>query len=155
MKICQKCHLSFDDSANTCPHCGEALIYIPNQQDYREITDHTAEFTNEDISQNKILAMVPYIFGMLGVGVFGVIIALLGAGNSPYASFHVKQALKLQIVTILLGIVAGVLVWTLIVPILAVIGVLVIYVINIICFFDVCNGTAKEPALINKIKFLK
>lgn len=150
MKICKNCHLSFQDNMDTCPKCGDNLIFVPNQQNYRDITDHTSEFTAEDISQNKVLAMTPYLLGWIGI-----IIALLGAGTSPYAAFHVKQALKIQIVTILLGLVTILLCWTFIVPILAGIASIVLFVIQIICFFGVCNGTAKEPAIISSLKFLK
>ena len=52
------------------------------------------------------------------MGTFGVILALLGSHNSPYAAFHVRQALKFSVMNILLGIVALLLCFTVIVPIL-------------------------------------
>jgi len=147
MKICQNCRLSFQDDTTHCPKCGETLIYVPDQNDYRNITDHTAEFTAEDISQNKVLAMAPYIMGWIGI-----IIALLAAGTSPYAAFHVKQALKIQIIAFLSVILN-------IVPIIGwiafAISAIILVVVQIICFLDVCNGSAKEPPIICNFKFLK
>ena len=66
--------------------------------------DHTAEFASDDISKNKVVAMAAYM-----LGVVGIIIALLAAPESPYASFHSRQALKLEIVNQLLLIVSLVL----------------------------------------------
>lgn len=113
-------------------------------------TDHTAEFDVEDISKNKVIAMASYMLGTLGI-----IIALLAAPESPYASFHSRQALKLDIVTILLAIVTVVLCWTIIVPILGGICVLILLVVRIICFFQVCGGKAKEAPIISALTFLK
>lgn len=146
MKFCPNCRTAFDDSANVCGQCGAPLVYVQPQA-AADPTDHTAQFDPADISDNKVLAMVPYLFGWAGI-----IISLLAAGTSPYASFHVKQALKIQIV-LALSMFAG------IVPILGwiVIGVysIVSLVITIISFLSVCKGEAKEPVLINGFKFLK
>ncbi len=147
MKICQKCHLSFDDSANVCPQCGEQLIYIPNQAPIQDTTDHTHEFTAEDISQNKVLAMIPYLMGWIGI-----IIALLAVNNSAYVAFHVKQALKLQVCSILSAVLC-------IVPLLGAIAfgvcAIIIFVLTIMGFFNVCGGKAKELPIISGFKFLK
>lgn len=112
--------------------------------------DHTAEFTAKDISDNKVISMLVYLMGAIGI-----IIALLAANSSPYAAFHVRQALKFTVVSILLGIVAAVLCWTFIVPIAAGIVALALLVIKIICFFQICKGKAVEPYLIRNLTFLK
>lgn len=149
MKYCPDCRLSYDDSANVCGQCGKPLTYIPPQsmQSF-DHTDHTAEFSPADISQNKVLAMVPYLFGWVGI-----IIALIAAGQSPYAAFHVKQALKIQIVSALVSIVGA------FIPIVGWIAIavyaVVSLVINIICFYGVCKGQAKEPPIIKNLSFLK
>lgn len=149
MKVCHNCRLSYDDSANVCGQCGESLTYIPPQPAQAfDSTDHTAEFAPADISQNKVLAMLPYLFGWVGI-----IIALIAAGTSPYAAFHVKQALKIQIVSALVSIVGA------LIPIIGWIAIgiytIVSLVINIICFFSVCKGDAKEPPLVKNLHFLK
>ena len=112
--------------------------------------DHTAEFDPKDISDNKVFAMLVYLMGTIGV-----IIALLASHASPYAMFHVRQGLKLTVVSMLLAIIMGILFWTILVPIVCGIAFVVLFVINIICFFQVCSGKAKEPAIVCKLGFLR
>lgn len=149
MKVCPQCRLSYDDAANVCAQCGGPLTYIPPRPiPMQDPTDHTSEFTAADISSNKVLAMVPYLFGWIGI-----IITLLAASTSPYAAFHVKQALKIQIVSALVTIIGA------IIPIIGWIAVgvyaIVSAVIMIICFYQVCKGEAKEPPIIKNLKWLK
>ena len=40
-------------------------------------------------------------------------------------------------------------------PILGALAIVVIYVVRIICFFQVCSGKAKDAALIGSLPFLK
>lgn len=126
----------------------------PYQQQYAQPMynpyDHTAEFDPKDISDNKVIAMLVYLMGTIGI-----IIALLGSHASPYVMFHVRQGLKIAVVNMLLGIIMVILIWTIIVPIVCGIAMAVVFVINIICFFQVCGGKAKEPAIINKLGFLR
>ncbi|MBE6598408.1 MAG: hypothetical protein E7638_03075 [Ruminococcaceae bacterium] len=111
-------------------------------------TDHTAEFEAKDISENKVLAMIPYIMGWVGI-----IITLLAAGSSAYAAFHVRQALKIQVCVTLTTIVGA------IIPfvgwIAAGVCAIIALVVNIICFFNVCSGKAKEPPIVSSLGFLK
>ena len=97
----------------------------------------------------------PRIFLCYLLGSIGVIIALLAANKSDYAAFHVRQALKLTVVNVLLGIVAIVLAITIVVPIAAAICVGIVSVLRIIAFFQICCGKAKEPAIIRNLKFLR
>ena len=148
MKICPQCHLSFDDSANACAKCGGPLTFVNVQPTpAAPSTDHTAEFSKKDISDNKILAMLPYLMGWIGI-----IIVLLASGSSPYAGFHVRQALKIQVVATLS-------VFLCIIPILGWIAfgiwAAITFVIQLICFFSVCKGQAKEPPIISSFGFLK
>ena len=150
MKVCPRCRISYGDSETVCGKCGEALMTIemqPSPAVSVQGTDHTAEFDPADISQNKVVAMVPYLLGWIGI-----IIALLASGTSPYASFHVRQALKIQICSVLAGFLA-------IVPILGwiAVGICVVLavVINLVGFFDVCRGMAREPMIISKFGFLR
>lgn len=115
--------------------------------------DHTAEFDKKDILENKIMAIVPYLMGAVGV-----IIALIAAKSSDYVMFHVRQALKLSICAILLSILAipfGVLglipyVGVIFKMIVGVIGIteIGIFILRIIAFFQVCDGKAKEPVIV-------
>ena len=142
MKFCPNCRTAYDDAANVCGQCGTPLVYV-QPQPMSEPHDHTAEFNPADISDNKVLAMVPYLFGWAGI-----IIALLAAGTSPYASFHVKQALKIQIV-LALSMFLG------IIPILGWIAGAVGYIFAVVCMIigivNSCKGQAKELPIIGRI----
>lgn len=163
MKICQHCQTQTTDDAVFCTTCGAKFAQgtensgeQPKTAYYQQYApafdpyDHTSEFDTKDISDNKVISMLVYLMGAIGI-----IIALLASSSSPYAAFHVRQALKFTVVEILLGIVAAVLFWTVIVPIVAGVIVCVLFVIKIICFFQICAGKAKEPAIIRDLNFLK
>ena len=147
MKFCPNCRLTFDDSVSNCPQCNAPLMSVPNAAPAAPSTDHTAEFNPADISENKILAMVPYLFGWIGI-----IITLLASGNSPFAFFHVKQALKIQVILALSCFLA-------IIPVIGWIAVgvwaIITVVIDLICFVRVCQNKAQEPPIISSFKFLK
>ena len=102
------------------------------------------------ISENKVLAMLCYL-----MGVIGIILALLGSHESRYAGFHVRQALKFVVVDALLVIIAIIFAFTLLVPILCGIFALILVVVKIICFFSICSGKATEPPIIRSFGFLK
>ena len=145
MKVCTNCHLSFPDSASHCTQCGAPLTTVADQPG--DPLDHTAEFDPADISANKVFALIPYLMGW-----FGVIITLLASSSSPYAGFHVRQALKIQIVTLLSLVLA-------IIPFLGWIAIgvwaIIALVLDLICFFRVCSGKAIEAPIVSSFKFLK
>lgn len=185
MKTCPNCGAQLVDEAMFCGKCGSQLKdenlnaretvqmetpameepekpyydsgvnqhYSNAQSTYQPVPepwDHTAEYDAKDISDNKVVAMLGYL-----LGVFGIIIALLGSNTSPYAQFHVRQALKFLVVDALVTIIAVLLCWTIIVPAAAGIFEVILEVIKIICFISVCKGQAKEPAIIRGLEFLK
>ena len=154
MKICPKCQAQLDDSAKFCTNCGTQFAATNNGQQAQynnyyqppyDPYDHTAEFDPKDISDNKVMSMLVYLMSWIGI-----IIALLGSHNSPYAAFHVRQ-----VVNVLMLICTLLLFWTFIVPIAYGVMSIVFFVIKIICFFQICSGKAKEPAIIRNLKFLK
>lgn len=149
MKFCPKCGTQLEDNVTFCSNCGTSLnaAAVASNDPF----DHTAEFDAKDISDNKVIAMLPYLMGLLGV----IVAALLAKGESQYVSFHIRQALKLNIVAMLVSIVAAVLAFTIIVPIAAGVCAIVILVLQVIAFFQVCGGKAKEPAIIKNLSFLK
>lgn len=156
MKTCPNCQTPLDDNAMFCSKCGTAFAQ-PNPGNAYQVPiagydpyDHTAEFTPKDISENKIFALAVYLMGWLGI-----VIALIASNSSPYTGFHVRQALKLQIVLILMSICTALLCWTIIVPIAYAVMLCVLFVIKLICFFQVCAGKAKEPAIVRSLGFLK
>ena len=178
--ICRKCNAQNDDDASVCTNCGESLIYQqqPSNQQYgeqqqytnpqygapqyggqpyggqqpyyKDIYDHTSEFEPSDISSNKVFAMLPYLMGWIGI-----IVALLASHESKYVGFHIRQALKLSITNTLLILISLVLCWTIIVPIVGAVCVVIIEVIQIIGFFSVCCGNAKELPIVRSLGFLK
>lgn len=109
--------------------------------------DHTAEFDPKDILDNKVFAMLCYLMDFIGI-----IVALLATHSSKYTMFHVRQALKITVVSILS-------VFVLIIPFLGWIAFPIlqgiIWVIKIISFFQICSGKAKEPAIIRSFGFLR
>ena len=172
MAFCEKCGAQIPENGTFCAACGapvaaqaqptqtpeqpaaqpqapEQQPLYPQQPVY-DPADHTAEFDPEDVSQNKVIAMAAYILGTVGI-----IIALLAAPQSKYAAFHSRQALKLDIVSTLLLIVSAVLAFTFIVPIAGAVCIAILFVVRIICFFQVCSGKAKDAAIIGKLPFLK
>ena len=117
--------------------------FVPAYDPY----DHTAEFDPKDISDNKVFAMLCYLMDFIGI-----IVALLATHSSKYTMFHVRQALKITVVSILS-------VFVLIIPFLGWIAFPIlqgiIWVIKIISFFQICSGKAKEPAIIRSFGFLR
>ena len=150
MKTCPKCGAQMEDQAVFCANCG--ANYNNPYTTAAPVTpewDHTAEFDPKDVSDNKVIAMLVYL-----LSVIGILIALLSQ-NSPYAAFHVRQALKFLVVETLVGLVTAILCWTVIVPIAAGIFYVVLWVVKIICFVSICKGEAKEPVIIRSFGFLK
>ena len=94
---------------------------------------------------------------MLGylLGTVGIIIALLASRESPFTMFHVRQALKFTVVNILMLICVALLFWTIIVPVAYGVMSCIFLVLRVICFFQICSGKAKEPAIIRSLGFLK
>lgn len=164
MKICPNCHAQLDDNAIFCTACGTQFGAVPPQQNAippqqnavppqpafapaYDPYDHTAEFDPKDISDNKVFAMICYLMGFIGI-----IVALLATNSSKYAMFHVRQALKIEVASILS-------IFVLIIPFLGWIAFPIlqgiIWVIKIISFFQICSGKAKEPAIIRSFGFLR
>ena len=157
MKYCPKCGAQMEDNALFCPNCGnntqpngspnQSTVYAAPEPDP---FDHTEEFDAQDISENKVLCMLVYLMGAIGI-----IYALLAGKDSKYVAFHVRQALKFEVVIILLTIVMALLFWTLIVPIVGGVCLAIVLVLKVICFFQICSGKAKEPAIIRSLGCLK
>lgn len=160
MTFCPNCGTTLEDNAQFCKSCGFVMAQqqaapnvgyaAPMPQPVYNPTDHTAEFTAEDISNNKVLAMMPYLTGFIGI-----VIALLAINHSKFVAFHVKEALKIQVASTLLSLLTVLLCWTFIVPIAGGICFIILFVVKIICFFNVCGGKAKEAPIISGLKFLK
>ncbi|MCR5664951.1 MAG: zinc-ribbon domain-containing protein [Oscillospiraceae bacterium] len=148
MKFCPKCGAALEDAATFCSSCGFAFTSVaaPAGDPY----DHTAEFDPKDVADNKLYAMLVYLTSVLGM-----VVALLAAPNSPYLQFHIRQALKLTITMAVVGFLTAVLAWTIIVPIAGGLAMLVLAVVDIICFVRVCKNRSTEAPIVCKLDFLK
>ena len=182
MKKCRHCGAEMNDNVVFCTNCGTKMedkevnmnhaqqgqnnyggpqmaggYTNSNANAYQPYTaapvdpyDHTAEFDPKDISDNKVLAMLVYLMGAVGI-----IIALLASNTSKYTAFHVRQALKFQVLSILIGLVTVLLCWTIIVPVAAGLLCAALWVCKIIAFFSICKGKACEPYIVRNFNFLK
>lgn len=124
--------------------------YAPVYQEPVDPDDHTAEFSAEDIENNKLYAMLGYILGGIGI-----IIALLAGKDSEYVKFHTKQAIKFLVVEWILIFATAILGFTIVLGIAGGVCLTIVAILEIIAFVQVCKGQAKEPAIIKKLKFLK
>lgn len=163
MNTCPNCHAELQDDALYCPVCGTAVhVIIPNTAPIPEEPvefippepefnpyDHTEQFDPEEAAATKLVCMLVYLLDFVGI-----IIGLLAAKESEYTAFHIKQSMKFTVVEILIAAVTLLLCWTVIVPILALIAIIVLAVIKFVSFTQVCGGKAVEPVLIRSIKFL-
>lgn len=112
--------------------------------------DHTAEFDAQDVSDNKVFAVLVYLTGILGV-----IVALLASRDSKYVAFHLRQELKFIVVQTLTAIATALISWTIIGAFAGMIFTIILGVLEIIAVFQVFKGQAKEPAIIRNFGFLK
>ncbi len=109
--------------------------------------DHTSEFDPKDIADNKLFAILPYFFSCIAGIIVGIYVK-----DSEYVKFHIKNSIRLDLSGLLLLVVA-------IIPfigwIVAIIGAIVLVVIDIICIVWAFQGKAKEIPIISSIGFLK
>lgn len=145
MAYCSLCGGELPEGATTCPTCN-AIIGQPAIAVTVNEYDHTADFDAEDISENKIFALCAYALSFLGI-----IIALLVAKDSAYAKFHAKEALKINLASVVVTFISVLLCWTCIIPLAGFVFNCIFFVLVIIAFIQVCLGKAKEPWLIRSI----
>lgn len=164
MKICQNCKTQVDDNATFCTTCGAPVGGAP-QPDYQQNpmpnayptmnvnpTDHTAEFSPEEVHDNKLFALMVYLFSFVGV----FLAAIINLNHkSEYLKFHIKQSVKLLITETIVAFITAILSWTCIVAIAGAIALVIILVVQIICFIQTCRNKSVEPPIISSLGFLK
>lgn len=166
MNTCPNCHVELKPDARFCPVCGTAVhLIIPNSsipipESMPELEpiipvapdphDHTESFDPEDIKATRLVCMLVYLLDFAGI-----IIGLLAARDSEFTTFHIQQSMKFTVLEVLLGLAAGLLCWTVLVPLVAALAMVVLTVIKFICFLQVCKNKAVDAPLVRNIGFLK
>ena len=173
MKQCPNCRNQIPDDASFCPVCGTSIngfhsfpepyppqgaqantpvytvpAYAPPVLKINPY-DHTSNFDPQDIATSKLYCMACYLLDFVGI-----FLALMGAKDSAYGQFHIRQAMKFTILEALLGLCAGIFCWTLVIPVLAAIALILLLVLKFLVFIQLCKGKAIEPPVIRKLKFL-
>lgn len=178
MATCKNCGSNVNDDIKYCPNCGTEVAAQaqtqeqpqaqaqPQQSNTTDFTtkvaqlndtaDTTAEFDANDISQNKIMAVLSYI-GIL------FLIPMFAAKESKFAHYHANQGLVLFVFNVAYSIAASIVgsVFSAIsyrlmfVSTILNLGSIVFLVLAIIGIINACNGKAKELPVIGKFKFLK
>lgn len=109
--------------------------------------DHTSEFDPKDIADNRLFAILPYLFSCIAGIIVGIYVK-----DSEFVKFHIKNSIRIDITVLLLLVIC-------IVPfigwVVAIIGLLVLGVIDIIAIVWAFQGKAKELPIISSIGFLK
>lgn len=147
MAFCSNCGKEIPDGSSVCPSCGATIG--GSSLTVVDAFDHTSEFDAEDISANKVYALSAYLFSF-----FGSLLCNVLAKESAFALFHAREALKIDVVTIIVYLLSALLCWTCIVPVAGAVLILILLVVKIICIVQVCKGEAKEPWLVRSIKAL-
>lgn len=164
MKNCPRCNAQMEDHAVFCQNCGFSTAQQPepqaqqpqyNQYEAAPVVnqyDHTAEFSAEDVSENKLLAALIYVSGILGI-----VIALIAQSSrkSKYLDFHIKQGLKATVITLFLGVAGALLAFTCIALPAAAICEVIVLVCNYICLFKTLGNKSIEIPILRSFGFLK
>ncbi|MBO4265947.1 MAG: zinc-ribbon domain-containing protein [Lachnospiraceae bacterium] len=145
MAFCSNCGKEVPEGASVCSSCGATLGAAPAVKSVEQF-DHTSDYDAADISANKVYALSAYILSF-----FGVLLCNVLAKESPFAQFHAREALKLDVVAIVVYVLSVLLCWTCIVPIAGAVLEIILIVVRIISFVQVCKGEAKEPWLIRSL----
>ena len=147
MKFCPQCGTQLDDAAVVCTNCGTNFGMPQMQVSAVPAYDHSQEFSAQEISEGKVFGLATYLLGFVGV-----LVALLACRDNRFAAFHIRNYLKLEICLVIGAFaciipVIGWIAWA--------IWAVIIFVLKVICFFNVCNGKAIDSAIIRGFGFLK
>lgn len=181
MAFCGNCGTKVDEGVKFCPGCGNAMATTAseqqtapqappvqdrpaeNQNDFsakfanlNNTADTTAEFDQNDITNNKAMGILAY-FGPL------CFIPMFAAKESKFARFHANQGLILFLVCVAWSIAYSILSAVIIAIswrlyfIVSIIGFLslIFLVLAVIGIINAANGRAKELPIIGKFKLLK
>ncbi len=168
MALCSKCGVEIPEEKTLCANCeanseknvgDNAAEVINDAVDKLKTLNNTADFSGEynaaDVANNKIFAILSYIFILF-------IVPLIAAPKSKFARFHANQGIVLfiaeVILSVALSIVQAIIGWTFLGIILDVIGMIIglaELALMIIGIVNAATGKAKELPIIGKIRILK
>lgn len=172
MLYCTKCGAVMDEDMKFCPECGAPVSASSQEKEpwedeekdlgtklseINDTPDTTDEFDENDIRNNKVMAVLSYI-GPL------VLVPLFAARESKFARFHANQGFVLAVCYIAWEVIRKIVVEviTAVSPTLGTLTGTVCNIVNILLFVlmivgivNVVKGKAKELPVIGKIKLLK
>ncbi len=111
--------------------------------------DKTELFSEDEVKKHRLTAVLIYL-----LGIFGVMLALLTDKESLYLNFHIKEELKITTVTAFLTLMAIVLFWTFIIPVICTVGIIVCSVINLIAAYRTLKGKSENAVIIRNLSIL-
>ncbi len=129
---------------------------IDSAMDYVNSTsDHTQEFSPDDIEANKVIAAVSYIPILF-------FLPLVVCPNSQFGRFHANQSLALFLLSLVGGILFGILTAiTLLIPAIGWIFQVLSWIFSLLMFglvilgaVNTANGKAKELPVVGKARIL-
>lgn len=159
MKNCPRCNAQMEDNAVFCQNCGfsvaqqaEPQAQQPQYNQYAAAPapvvdqyDHTAEFSAEDVSENKLLAAVIY------VQAYSVLLLHLLHRAQESLSILISissRDLNHLLLMFFLGVIGVVLSWTCIFAIAAAVCEVIVLVCNYICLFkSLANKSIEIPVI--------
>ena len=119
---------------------------------FNNTPDTTEEYDQNDIQQNKVMAILAYLSWL-------VLIPIFAAKESKFARFHANQGIVLAIAEIICWVVLGILSnipfigW--IFGIIEGLFSLVCFIFAVIGIVNAANGKAKELPIVGKFRILK
>lgn len=154
MAFCSQCGTQIPDGQAFCPQCGAPMLGVP--MTVIPDTDHTEEFTADEVADGKLLALAGY-----AMGVVGLLFIYLSGKKSAYLDFHAKQILKIAICSMIVVAVEVVLSWTLLIPVVGIIvscipglALLAILVLDVMCFIKTARNQSVDVPLIYRFDWL-
>jgi uncharacterized membrane protein len=148
MAFCSSCGAKLEDDAKFCASCGaktgaseKAQPNVNVQETFDKIMDTpdtTAEFDADDINNNKVMAVLAYIWILF-------LVPLLVAKDSKFARYHANQGIILFLASIVISVVG-------IIPVLgwivSAVGGIIVFVLAIIGIINAAKGNAKQLPII-------
>lgn len=111
--------------------------------------DKTEMFSDEEVKEYRLAAVLIYL-----TGIVGIILSLLINKESEYLKFHIKEGIKITVLSSLLIVISLLLCWTFIVPILSVICEILIIIISFVSAVWTIQGKSKNAFLIRNLTIL-